>query len=128
MVTLRNGLPVVIVPRPQFPSVTVLLGFHGGRAALPAGVLELVRSVEPRGEGVGRTSALDIEAFDGLGWSADFINTDRAHLSNAMLLLAERLRAIAGTEWASLVQLARMRGPTPSSRQNRLPPRHVASC
>jgi zinc protease len=109
MVTLPNGLPVVLVPRPQFPSVTVLLGFHGGRAALPAGVLELVRAVEPRREGVGRTTALDIEAFDGPGWSADFINTDRRHLSNAMLLLTERLRAIADTEWASLLRLARMR-------------------
>ena len=73
MVTLPNGLPVVLVPRPQFPSVTVLLGFHGGGAALPAGVLELVRVVEPRREGIGRTTALDIEGFDGPGWSADFI-------------------------------------------------------
>ena len=109
MVTLPNGLPVVLVPRPQFPSVTVLLGFHGGGAALPAGVLELVRVVEPRREGIGRNTALDIEGFDGPGWSADFINTDRGHLSNAILLLAERLRAIAGTEWGSLLELAQMR-------------------
>src|SRR6185436_2971380 len=29
LMTLPNGLTVVLVPRPQFPSVTALLGFHG---------------------------------------------------------------------------------------------------
>ncbi|HXU01483.1 MAG TPA: insulinase family protein, partial [Polyangia bacterium] len=46
VMTLANGLTVVLVPRPQFPSVTALLGFHGGSAALPPGVLEMVRLVE----------------------------------------------------------------------------------
>ena len=48
LMTLPNGLTVVLIPRRQFPSVTALLAFHGGGAALPPGVLELVRVVDPR--------------------------------------------------------------------------------
>jgi zinc protease len=124
MVTLPNGMAVLLVPRPQFPSVTALLGFYGGRAALPGGVLELVRIVEPRGEGAGRATALEIEGFDGPGWSADYIRTDRRHLSNALFLLADRLKAIADTNWAGLLMRARER---PAGRSAiREDPRNVA--
>jgi zinc protease len=109
--TLTNGLTVVVVPRPQFPSVTVLLGFHGGAAALPPGVLELVRAVEPRRDDGGRSSALAIEESDGPGWTADLVHTDRRHISNALFLLADRLKAIAETDWAHLLERAQSRRP-----------------
>jgi zinc protease len=108
-VTLPNGMVVVLLPRPQFPSVTVLLGFFGGAAALPDGVLELVRAVEPRLGRDRRSVALRVQKADGPGYTADLVHTDRRHLSNAMFLLADRLGSIAGTNWAGLLAAAQER-------------------
>jgi zinc protease len=123
---LPGGLTVMLVPRPQFPSVTALLGFRGGAAALPAGVLELVRAVEPRhgGGGDAAAAALQIEKVDRPGLTADLVHTDRRHLSTALYLLADRISAIAETNWARILTAARRRpnGPSPPDE-----PRQVAA-
>jgi zinc protease len=109
---LANGLTVVLVRRPQFPSVTALLGFHGGAAALPAGVLALVRAVEPRRATNPPATAATwrLEKADGPGYTADLVHTDRGHLSNALYMLADRLQAVAETDWARLLTRAQRHG------------------
>jgi zinc protease len=107
--TLPCGLTVVLVPRHQFPSVTALLGFYGGAAALPPGLLALVRVIDPKSHDPGFSTALKIEDADGPGYSADLVHTDRRHLSNALYLLAGRVRAVAETNWGLLLDRARRR-------------------
>jgi zinc protease len=110
VLTLLNGLTVVLAPRRQFPAVTAMLGFRGGSAALPPGVLEMVRVVEPRRSHDRRPAKLEVLKADGPGLTADFVTTDRGHVSNALFLLADRLKAVAETDWAGLLQRARARG------------------
>ena len=105
MMTLPNGLTVVLVPRPQFPSVTALLGFHGGSAALPPGVLEMVRVVEAHLHKRHPTE-LEVLRADGRGFTADFVRTDRRRLSNALYSLADRLKTVAATDWQGLLARA----------------------
>jgi zinc protease len=109
--TQANGLTVILVPRPQFPSVTALLGFHGGGAALPAGLLGLVRAVSPRGQNRRLASPLEVESLDGPGFTADLVRADRAHLSNALYLLASRLEAVATTDFGGLLRREQARAP-----------------
>jgi len=112
VMTLLNGLTVALVPRKQFPAVTVMLGFHGGAAALPPALLALVRIVDPRRGGAGRRpTPLEVVKADGPGFTADLVHTDARHLSNALFLLAERLKAVADTDWQGLLEHARARGP-----------------
>src|SRR5213079_2752075 len=40
---------------------------------------------------------------DGPGFTADVVHTDRRHLSNALFLLADRLKAVAETNWVTLL-------------------------
>ena len=108
LMTLPNGLTVVLVPRPQFPSVTALLGFHGGSAALPPGVLEMVRVVEAQLHKRHPTK-MEVLRADGRGFTADFVRTDRRRLSNALYSLADRLKTVAATDWQGL--LARAQAP-----------------
>jgi zinc protease len=110
VLTLVNGLTVVLAPRRQFPAVTALLGFHGGAAALPPGVLEMVRVVEPRRSHDRRPSKLEVLKADGPGVTSDYVTTDRRHLSNALFLLADRLKAVAETDWVGLLRRARAHG------------------
>ena len=106
---LPNGLTVVLVPRPGFPAVTALLGFHGGAAAIFPGVLTLVRAAEAGGTGQRGAAALRTERADGPGYTADVVRTDRRHLSNALYLLADRVHDVAGTDWAGVLERARPR-------------------
>jgi zinc protease len=109
VMTLLNGLTVVFAPRHQFPSVTALLAFHGGAAALPPGVLELVRIVDPRRPDSRRPGTLEVVKVDGAGFTADLVHTDRRHLSNALFLLADRLKAVAEMDWRVLLKRAQAR-------------------
>lgn len=106
---LPNGMMVVVMRRPQFPAVTALLGFHGGGAALPPGVLELVRAVDPRRAGQPDATVWRIEPVDGPGYTADLVHTDRSHLPVALSLLANRVQAVAETDWAGLLARAQAR-------------------
>ena len=117
VMTLLNGLTVVLVPRRQFPSVTALLGFHGGRAALPPGVLEMVRIVEGPLSRFRHPSTLEISQFDGRGFTADFVRTDRRRLSNALFSLVDRLRIVAETDWQQLLTARRSRRIEPRRRR-----------
>jgi zinc protease len=109
-IVLPNGLTMILVRRPRFPAVTALLGFYGGAAAMPPGVLELVRVVDPQRAGGKRSSALQVVKADGPGFTADLVRTDRRHLSNALFLLADRLRVVAETDWAGILRRAQGRG------------------
>ena len=99
--SLPNGLTVVLAPRPGFPALTAVLGFYGGAAAIYPGVLPLVRAAESSVGSQHGAAALRTEPDDGPGYTADVVRTDRRHLSNAIYLLANRLRYIAGTDWAA---------------------------
>jgi len=105
VMTLQNGLTVVLVPRPQFPSVTALLGFHGGGAALPPGVLEMVRLVEAELR-KRHPNRMEVIKVDGRGFTADLVRTDRRRLSNALYALADRLKIVAETDWQGLLSHA----------------------
>jgi zinc protease len=98
---LANGVTLVVVPRRQFPAVTAILGFFGGRAALPGGLLRLIRAVEPRPAGA---TWFATEPLDGPGFTADLARADPAHVSNALYALAGRLRAVADTDWRRLLE------------------------
>jgi zinc protease len=103
---LLNGLTVVLVPRRQFPSVTALLGFYGGGAALPPGVLEVVRIAEKPLSQNRQPNKLEIGKVDGRGFTADFVRTDRRRLSNALYSLMDRLKIVAETDWSRLLARA----------------------
>ena len=107
VMTLLNGLTVVLVPRPQFPSVTALLGFHGGRAARASArhAWRSCASSRRRCRGSG-TDTLEIGPFDGRGFTADFVRTDRRRLSNALFSLVDWLRIVAETDWQQLLARA----------------------
>ena len=104
--SLPNGLTVVLVPRPGFPALTAVLGFYGGAAAISPGVLSLVRAAESSIGSQHGAAALRTEPDDGPGYTADVVRTDRRHLSNALYLLANRLRYIASTDWAGVLERA----------------------
>jgi zinc protease len=125
LMTLLNGLTVVLVPRPQFPSVTALLGFHGGSAALPPGVLEMVRVVEAHLHKKHPTK-MEILRADGRGFTADFVRTDRRRLSNALYSLADRLKIVAATDWQGLLARAQATA-TPEDLRSHDEPRMVAA-
>jgi hypothetical protein len=125
LMTLPNGLTVVLVPRPQFPSVTALLGFHGGSAALPPGVLEMVRVVEAHLHKRHPTK-MEILRADGRGFTADFVRTDRSRLSNALYSLADRLKTVAATDWQGLLARAQATA-TPEDLRSHDEPRMVAA-
>jgi zinc protease len=125
LMTLPNGLTVVLVPRPQFPSVTALLGFHGGSAALPPGVLEMVRVVEAQLHKRHPTK-MEVLRADGRGFTADFVRTDRRRLSNALYSLADRLKTVAGTDWRGLLARAQAVA-TPDDLRSHDEPRIVAA-
>jgi hypothetical protein len=122
--TLENGLTVVLVPRPQFPSVTALLGFHGGGAALPPGVLEMVRLVEAELH-KRNPNRMEVIRVDGRGFTADLVRTDRRRLSNALYALADRLKVVAETDWQGLLARAQATA-TPEDLRPRDEPRAVA--
>ena len=124
--TLPNGLTVVLVPRPQFPSVTALLGFHGGSAALPPGVLEMVRVVEAHAAQDGTRPRWRSSRADGRGFTADFVRTDRRRLSNALYSLADRLKTVAETDWQGLLARAQATA-TPEDLRSHDEPRIVAA-
>jgi len=109
VLTLLNGLTVVLVPRRQFPSVTAVLGFHGGAAAMPPAVLEVVRIVEPQLTHHRHPGRLEVIHADGRGFTADVVRTDRRRLSNALFSLADRVKMIAETDWAALLAQAQAR-------------------
>jgi predicted Zn-dependent peptidase len=94
---------VKLVRRPQFPSVAAVLGFGGGAAASPAGVVELLRLLEHDGSIELRQNALQVQKVDGPDMTADMIVTGRRNLSNALLLLAARLRALDRIRWPHVV-------------------------
>jgi zinc protease len=125
VLTLLNGLTVVLVPRPQFPSVTALLGFHGGAAAMPPGVLEMVRIVESELH-KRHPNKTEILKVDGRGFTADFVRTDRRRLSNALYALANRLRLVADVDWQGLLSRAQSQI-TPDDLQAHDEPRSVAA-
>ena len=125
LMTLPNGLTVVLVPRPQFPSVTALLGFHGGSAALPPGVLEMVRVVEAHLHKRHPTK-MEVLRADGRGFTADFVRTDRRRLSNALYSLADRLKTVAATDWQGLLARAQATA-TPEDLRSHDEPRMVAA-
>jgi zinc protease len=125
LMTLPNGLTVVLVPRPQFPSVTALLGFHGGSAALPPGVLEMVRVVEAQLHKRHPTK-MEVLRADGRGFTADFVRTDRRRLSNALYSLADRLKTVAATDWQGLLTRAQAVA-TPDDLRSHDEPRMVAA-
>ena len=127
VLTLVNGLTVVFAPRHQFPSVTALLAFHGGGAALPPGLLELVRVVDPGRPDNRRPGTLEVIKADGAGFTADFVRTDRRHLSNALFLLADRLKAVAETDWRTLLKRAQKRRLDDSGPSSPEDPRVVAA-
>jgi predicted Zn-dependent peptidase len=124
VMTLANGLTVALVPRPQFPSVTALLGFYGGGAALPPGVLEMVRLVEVELR-KRRPTRMEVIKVDGRGFTADLVRTDRRRLSNALYALADRLRVVAETDWQTLLARAQMLA-TPDELRSHDEPRAVA--
>jgi len=124
VMTLQNGLTVVLVPRPQFPSVTALLGFHGGGAALPPGVLEMVRLVEAELH-KRNPNRMEVIRVDGRGFTADLVRTDRRRLSNALYALADRLKVVAETDWQGLLARAQATA-TPEDLRPRDEPRAVA--
>ena len=98
--TLLNGLTVVLVPRPPVP--------FGHRAAriprrLGGAAAGRARAGADR-RGSGRTGPAGQQdggrpGLDGRGFTADFVRTDRRRLSNALKLLAERLKTVAETDW-----------------------------
>ena len=103
VLTLLNGLTVVLVPRRQFPSVTAVLGFHGGAAAMPPAVLEVVRIVEPQLTHNRHPGRLEVIHADGRGFTADVVRTDRRRLSNALFSLADRVNAASRSTTCSRV-------------------------
>jgi zinc protease len=105
VMTLVNGLTVVLVPRPHFPSVTALMGFYGGAAAMPPGVLEMVRIVE-RELHKRLQHKMEVLKVDGRGFTADVVRTDRRRLSNALYALAHRLQLVAHVDWQGLLARA----------------------
>ncbi|HMF45007.1 MAG TPA: insulinase family protein, partial [Polyangia bacterium] len=106
VMTLPNGLTVVLAPRRQFPSVAAVLGFYGGAAAMPPAVLEVVRIVEGQLTHGRHPDRLEVVHADGRGFTADFVRTDRRRLSNALFSLADRIKMIAETDWALLLARA----------------------
>lgn len=100
---LPNGLTVVVVPHGNFPGVTALLGFPGGAAALPAGMMELVRGVETRTSDRVGDETLATEPLDDDGYTADVVRTRPANLGRALYLLAHRLRTLADVDWTAYV-------------------------
>jgi zinc protease len=104
---LRNGLRVVLVPRPQFPAIAAVLGFRGGTGASPIGLIELLRRLERNGIFALKRNALEIRKVDDEDYSADIVLGGRRNLSNALLLLAGRLRAIDQIPWDRLLKRLR---------------------
>jgi zinc protease len=101
--TLPNGLRVVLVRRPQFPAVTTLLSFHGGAAASPPGMIELLRNLEGEGTFSQDQNALQIRKADGDDYAADLVVTGWRNLSNALAMLAARLQVIAQIDWGRVM-------------------------
>jgi len=104
---LPSGLRVVLLRRPQFPAVTALLGFRGGTGASPPGVVELLRLLEHEGTFELRRNALTIHKVDGPDVTADMVVAGRRNLSNALLMLAVRLRALDRVRWGEVMSEVR---------------------
>jgi len=104
---LPNGLRVALVRRPQFPAVTAVLSFHGGAAASPPGVVELLRVLEREGTFALDQNALQIRKADGDDYAADLVVAGRRNLSNALSLLAARLRVIGRMRWRQVMEEVR---------------------
>lgn len=105
--TLPNGLRMVLVRRPQFPAIAAVLGFRGGTGASPPGVIELLRRLELEGIFSLKQNALELRKVDDEDYSADIVLGGRRTLSNALLLLAGRLRALDRIPWARVLHQLR---------------------
>ncbi|HEX2569665.1 MAG TPA: insulinase family protein, partial [Polyangia bacterium] len=121
--TLPNGLRLVLVRRPQFPAIAAVLGFRGGTGAAPTGTIELLRRLEREGLFSLKRNALEIRKVDDEDYSADLVLGGRRNLSNALLLLAGRLRALDQISWARVLHRLRATNPpvkeSPATRATR---------
>jgi zinc protease len=104
---LANGMQVVLVQRLQFPSIAAVLGFGGGAAASPPGVVELLRLLEREGTFALDQNALEITKADTEGDAADLVVAGRRNLSNALFMLSLRLRVIDELQWKGLIASVR---------------------
>ena len=103
---------VLLVRRPQFPSVTAALGFGGGAGASPAGIIQLLRQLEREGTFELRQNAMAIQKVDDEDMTADMVVTGRRNVSNALAMLAVRLLVLDRIRWTKVMdELGRSRAP-----------------
>jgi zinc protease len=107
---LPNGLRVALIRRPEFPAVTAALGFRGGTAASPPGVIELLRLLERDGVFALDQNALEIRKADGDDYAADVVVAGHRNLSNALFMLGARLRVLDGVHWGTVMTHVRESG------------------
>ncbi|HEY0712733.1 MAG TPA: pitrilysin family protein, partial [Polyangia bacterium] len=103
-VRLENGLQVVVVNRPTFPSVAAVLGFAGGAVVgQPPGVVELVQRLESLA-GIGLPlNGIEATPIDGPSFTGDLVRAGARNLPNALFLLAQRIVDTDRTEWSALL-------------------------
>lgn len=108
---LRNGLEVILFPRPGYPVAAAVLGFHGGSAkAAPMGVEVLAGQAAhelkfcggaPSSRGISLMSIEDDDA------SLDLATGAAANLSAVLLGLAERAATYRWDRWPALFDVGR---------------------
>lgn len=97
---LDNGLTVVLVPRTDFPSVAVALGFPGGDAlSEPPGVRDMVRAMQPPEGSSLALNAVEVSGYDRIDMTTDLVRAGADNLPTALGLLVARLIQVDEFDW-----------------------------
>jgi zinc protease len=97
---LENGMTVLLVRRPDFPSVAVALGFPGGDAlSEPPGVRELVRSIQPPEGSSMPFNAVEVSGYDRPDMTTELVRAGAENLATALGLLVARLIRTDRLDW-----------------------------
>jgi predicted Zn-dependent peptidase len=104
---LENGMTVVLVRRPEFPSVAVALGFPGGEAlSEPPGVRRLMRVVQPPEHDSMPFNAVEVSAYDRTDMTTDLVRAGADNLPTALALLVSRLVWFDRIDWEESFEAA----------------------
>ncbi len=106
LVRLPNGLDVVIMRRPHFGAVSVALGFRGGAASAPPGVVELIRWLETSNPVSSALNAVKVTPHDQPDFTLDLVRTGADNLGNALMLLATNLVRTDAFDWEKALEPA----------------------